>query len=93
MTSQKQLFAVFNFYETITPPPNYPTFTAGWKTLGSYVETLDHYVAAQLHRNLDEQGECDVSINDHINRPYTLRSQRLPHFVKLEFFADDARGL
>ncbi|XP_033628986.1 uncharacterized protein LOC117291428 [Asterias rubens] len=56
MTSQKQLFAVFNFYETITPPPNYPTFTAGWKTLGSYVETLDHYVAAQLHRNLDEQG-------------------------------------
>ncbi len=56
MTSKKQLFAVFNFYETITPPPNYPTFTAGWKTLGRYVETLDHYVAAQLHRNLDEQG-------------------------------------
>ncbi|XP_038048988.1 uncharacterized protein LOC119722757 [Patiria miniata] len=56
MTTEN-LNAVFNFYETITPPPDYPTFVDGWKSLGSYVETLDHYLAAQLHRNVDEKGK------------------------------------
>ena len=57
MTSKDLLCAVFNFYETITPPSNYPSFTEGWKRLGRYVETLDHYVCAQLHRNIDAKGE------------------------------------
>ncbi|XP_022112253.1 uncharacterized protein LOC110991252 [Acanthaster planci] len=55
MTTPK-LSAVINFYEKITPPPDFATFVDGWKSLGQYVETLDHYIAAQLHRNIDEKG-------------------------------------
>lgn len=55
-SSDSNLCAVVNFYETITPPPDFPTFVDGWKSLGAYVETLDHYVAAQLHRNVDKNG-------------------------------------
>ncbi|XP_072045262.1 uncharacterized protein [Amphiura filiformis] len=42
---------VFNFYETITPASNYPSFLAGWRQLGKFVDTLDHYVGTQLQKN------------------------------------------
>jgi len=56
MSSTDQLCAVVNFYEKITPPPDFSTFVDGWKCLGKYVETLDHYIAAQLHRNVEAKG-------------------------------------
>ncbi|XP_071941206.1 uncharacterized protein [Antedon mediterranea] len=52
----KEVNVVFNFYEKITPPPNMESFLKGWSHLGEFVKTLDHFVSAQLHTNVDPQG-------------------------------------
>ena len=53
----RNMIVVFNFYETITPSPNYPSFLAGWKQLGKFVETLDHYMGTQLQKNTNPNGK------------------------------------
>ncbi|XP_033113878.1 uncharacterized protein LOC117114337 [Anneissia japonica] len=52
----KEVNVVFNFYEKITPPPNMESFLKGWSHLGHFVKTLDHFVSAQLHTNLNPEG-------------------------------------
>ena len=48
--------SMLNFYEKLTPPPNQRSFIAGWKEMGKYVETLDNYICAQLHKNTNPNG-------------------------------------
>ena len=71
MSSTDQLCAVVNFYEKITPPPDFSTFVDGWKCLGKYVETLDHYIAAQLHRNVEAKGKLQMGIIDQDSTCYS----------------------
>lgn len=54
---ENEIKVVFNFYENITPPPKFATFSEGWRHLGNYIETLDHYIGSQLHKNLDPNGK------------------------------------
>ncbi|XP_071832618.1 uncharacterized protein [Apostichopus japonicus] len=56
MASESELKVVFNFYEKITPPPKFSTFSEGWRHFGDFIETLDHYVGSQLHKNADARG-------------------------------------
>lgn len=56
MANESELKVVFNFYEKITPPPKFSTFSEGWRHFGNFIETLDHYVGSQLHKNLDSGG-------------------------------------
>lgn len=50
-SSSENVTVVFNFYERLTPSPNYPSFLAGWRQLGTFVDTLEHYVGTQLQKN------------------------------------------
>lgn len=67
MASESELKVVFNFYEKITPPPKFSTFSEGWRHFGDFIETLDHYVGSQLHKNADARGK-----SNHIYRPIGL---------------------
>ena len=57
MSGDSNYAVVLNFYEKIDPPEKFPTFVDGWRNLGKYVQTLDHFIATQLHRNVDPNGE------------------------------------
>ncbi|XP_072050554.1 uncharacterized protein [Amphiura filiformis] len=54
---QLSLYLVFNAFEEIPPPPDFPTFVEGWQYTGSYVRKNKCFLATQLHRNIDPQGK------------------------------------
>ena len=51
------LYFVFNAFEVITAPPDFPTFVDGWLYTGSYVQKNKRFLVTQLHENIDmEEG-------------------------------------
>lgn len=60
MASTPKIDVVFNFYESMNPSPNYPTFIEGWKKMSAFVNNLDHYYCTQLHKNTNPCGKIDL---------------------------------
>ena len=50
------MYMVFNAFELIPPPPDFPTFVEGWLYTASNVQKNKCFLVTQLHRNINPQG-------------------------------------
>uniref|UniRef100_A0A1I8IKT1 Cytochrome P450 n=1 Tax=Macrostomum lignano TaxID=282301 RepID=A0A1I8IKT1_9PLAT len=55
--STDALYSIFNFFETITPPPKFPTFKDGFVHVSKVMKLHPQFQSGVLLRNVEEYGE------------------------------------